>query len=319
MMTYKGNSKLNSMTLVAIIMTLVISNAMASEIISFSNGITATIYDASESNMSGIELVDSTREMFPFDRNEVIDALRTMHGFTTDLDVDVFILNATPAIVSSSFARENAIYLAPGTGNVAASTVAYITTHEMGHVLTSAFLDNSAIRWDEYLTVRGLDERNTASGAIHADRAREIIAEDIRFLFGGTLATNTGSIENHDLALPDSIDGMTDLLVGFFAKRVFAGSMIASATAFPNPCNPLTTIQMSLPASMNAQGDAVLRIFDIRGSLVSTITGGEISGNTVSIKWTGTSDNGQSAASGQYMYVMQLGTTMAKGSVTLVR
>jgi hypothetical protein len=318
-MTNKGNNKLNSLTLVAIILTIAVSSAMASETISFDNGITATIYDADESNMSGIALVNNTQQMYPFDRANVINALRTMHGFKTSVTVDVFILNATPVIVSSSFASKDAIYLAPGTGNVPASTVAYITTHEMGHVMTWAFMDESAARWNDYLTIRSLDATNTASDAAHADRAREIVAEDIRFLFGGDLATSTGSIENHYLDLPDTVDGLEEMLVGFFANRVSGVAMMASATAFPNPCNPLTTIEMSLPADKMAQSDAVLRIFDVRGSLVSTINGGEVSGNTVSIKWSGTSDSGRSVASGQYMYVMQMGSTMAKGSVTLVR
>ncbi len=319
MMTYKGNSKLSSLTLIAIILTITVSSVLASETINFSNGITATIYGADESQKSGIELVASSRQMFPFDRDQVISALRAMHGFETNVTVDVFILNATPAIVSSSFASKNAIYLAPGTGNVAASTVAYITTHEMGHVMTWAFMDESPARWEDYLTIRGLDENNTASEAAHADRAREIVAEDIRFLFGGALATENGSIENHYLDLPNTVEGLEDLFVTFFASRVISIPALASAIAFPNPCNPLTTIQMSFPAGTTPQGDAVLRVFDVRGSLISTITGGDVAGSTVSIKWTGTSDNGRSVASGQYMYVMQMGATMAKGTVTLVR
>ncbi len=319
MMTYNGNTKLNSLTLVAFIITIAVSSAMASETISFDNGITATIYDANESHMSGIELVTPSRTMYPFDRNEVIDALRTMHGFQTNLSVNVFILDATPAIVSSSFARKDAIYLAPGFGHVSAGTVAYITTHEMGHVMTWAFMDESPARWEEYMTVRGLDASNTASDAAHADRAREIVAEDIRFIFGGTLATSTGSIENHHIALPGTVNGLKDLFVSFFASRPVYMPVMASATAFPNPCNPLTTISMDLPAGSSIQGEAVLRIYDIRGSLISTITGGDVDGFNVSIKWTGTKDNGSSVASGMYIYLMQMGTTMAKGTVSLVR
>ena len=213
----------------------------------------------------------------------------------------------------------NAIYLAPGTGEVAASTVAYITTHEMGHVLTWAFMDGDSSRWNAYLELRGLDAVTNGPSAAHAERAREILAEDFRYLFGGNLATASGSIENHDLVLPDRVQGLKDLLAGFTAGRAPVARMIASR-AFPNPCNPRTTVSMTLDAAATMNADrAVLRIFDIRGALVRTLTGGRLSNDQVSIQWNGDSDQGTAVASGRYLYVMSVGGLQATGSVTLVR
>ncbi len=302
----------------------------------FANGISATVHGADEINDAlvldkdgGRELVHPAvgslvldaagRDWVPMDEYAVVGALESMTGFATHVDVDVFVLPAPPAEIGSSFARRGAIYLSPGTGVVPASTIAYVTTHEMGHVLTWAFLDGRQARWDEYLQVRGLDESNLSTDARHADRAREIIAEDIRFLFGGSLATRSGTIENHDLVTPDRVAGLDSLLAGYFRAEIAAPRFVA-ARAFPNPCNPLTTIEMALDSDSDVtSGSAVLRIYDIRGALISTVVGGHVANGSVSIQWHGTDDFGGAAASGRYLYQLQLGRNLGKGSVTLVR
>ena len=315
------------------LLLLVAQISAAAERIEFANGITATIHGSNEISAQLVLNKDGSRELihpaagsvvleaadeawFPYDESVVIAALDAMQGFETRLDVDVFVLPAPPAEINSSFARRGAVFLSPGTGPIAESTAAYITTHEMGHVMTWAFLDDYPARWDAYLGLRGLDESNLSAEAAHADRAREILAEDIRFLFGGFQATRSGTIENHDLVEPDQVEGLEDLLAGFFraeqpAQRVYA------ARAFPNPCNPLTTIEMALADDATVDG-GVLRLYDVRGSLIRTIEG-HVANGSLSIQWNGTDDFGAMASSGRYFYVFEAGRTLGKGSVTLVR
>ena len=77
---------------------------------------------------------------------------------------------------------------------------------------------------------------------------------------------------------------------------------------------------MAVPAgSVASGGDAVLRVFDIRGALVKTVAGGNLANDRITVQWNGTTDNGNAVASGRYLYVMQAGSLMAKGTVTLVR
>jgi hypothetical protein len=274
---------------------------------------------AENPRLVGIELLPVDRPYHPFEQEEVVDALRSMRGFHTELTVDVYILPAPPSRVAGSYASGSAIYLAPGTGRVVPETVAYITVHEMGHVLTWAFLDGDSTRWDAYLGLRGLDAVANGPGAVHADRAREILAEDFRFLFGGSLATASGSIENHELILPDRVDGLRDMLAEFVTGRT-APVTVARAVAFPNPCNPRTTVSMSLDGVGGVNPDrAVLRIFDIRGALVRTITGADQGHNELRVAWNGADDHGSGVASGRYFYVMQAGGLRATGSVTLIR
>nr|MEE4268617.1 FlgD immunoglobulin-like domain containing protein [Candidatus Krumholzibacteria bacterium] len=317
------HSRFAAMMLVLLAVALLAGSAVAEETHAFANGLTAVVYSPQEiaenPALCGIELSSENRQAFAFDQNMVTKALADMQGFQTDLTVDVFLLPALPAQVSSSYASKNRLYLAPGNGPVAESTVAYITTHEMGHVLTWAFLDGDSRRWDSYLELRGLDSVDNGPMAAHADRAREILAEDFRYLFGGHLSTVSGSIENHDLALPTHVFGLKDLLVEFVAGRAPEASLTGSR-AFPNPCNPRTTVSMSLnPGAAVDLSGAVLRVFDIRGALVRTLHSADLVEDQIHITWNGDNDAGSAVASGRYLYLMQAGTLQARGSVTLVR
>lgn len=324
------------MAAVGLLVSLGSGLAIAAEIHRFPNGITATVYSPEEISdqwtifendgtylvhpaAGTVELADNGDAMYPFAEVGVVAALAAMHGFVTSVDVDVFILPATPAQVGSSFSRRNAIYLAPGISPVDPSTEAYITTHEMGHVLTWAFIDDQPARWKAYLDIRGLDESSLLPDVIHADRAREILAEDIRALFGGSLATVSGSIENHDLVHPYWVDGLKEMLVEFFLGKDVSSVQIASS-AFPNPCNPRTIIEMIVPYGMETEGRlGILRIFDIRGALVRTLTGGYMANNRLAIQWDGTGRSGGVVSSGRYLYVFEMERLVSKGTVTLVR
>ncbi len=321
---------------VGLLAVLGFASGSAAEVHHLSNGITATVYSPTEISeqwisleknstflthpaAGSVELVDNSEYMHPFSQTEVLAALADMHGFTAEIDVSVFILPATPTRTGSSFARRDAIYLAPGTGPVDPSTIAYITTHEMGHVLTWAFIDDYPARWKAYMELRQLDESSLAVDAIHADRAREILAEDIRALFGGPLATAAGSIENHHLVHPNRVDGLKSMLAGFFLGGEGQPLQMTS-TAFPNPCNPRTSIEMAIPAGFGVVGGSgVLRIFDIRGALVQTLRGGEVANNRLVIQWDGNGRSGAVVSSGRYLYVLEVGQLVSKGSVTLVR
>ncbi len=302
----------------------------------FANGIKATIHlpsDYEAETKSGgqagetvittangtVTLQKTAETLYPFSLAFVERALADMHSLNTRVDVNVYILNAVPVAAGGSFARQDAIYLAPGTGEVEESTVAYITTHEMGHVLTWAFMDNQSSRWSAYLSLRELDLIFNGPTATHADRAREILAEDMRYLFGGKNANQSGSIENHDLLLPSQVNGLKSLLSGFF-QGMNRGSVAVASSAFPNPCNPLTTVAMEMPVGLSVNSaQAQLRVFDIRGALVKTIRGGQVANNRLSIQWNGTTTDGAAAASGRYLYVIQAEGLVAHGAVTLVR
>ncbi|RKZ11304.1 hypothetical protein DRQ50_13865 [bacterium] len=300
----------------------------ASEDLVLANGLQVRIHGAQEilandgllaTAVGGpVLLQDDVAAWYPFDESEVLSALIDMRGFHTTVAVDVYILPAPPLVGGRSWSSRNAIFLVPGFGPVAPQTVAYITTHEMGHVLTWACMDDYPHRWSAYLLKRGLESARGDTDLPHAWLPREILAEDFRFLFGGALATATRSIENHDLATPDQVSGLRDLLGGFLESRPEVVSIVRSC-AYPNPCNPRTTIRMSLPDDMGAGGMTELRIFDLRGRLVRKLTSDRSGPGAVEIVWDGQDRQGGTVSSGRYLYVMKAGGLTARGAVTLVR
>lgn len=247
-------------------------------------------------------------------------ALCEVHTLQLDLDVEVFVLPAPPVLTGSSFARRNAILLAPAYGPVDDSTVASVTVHELGHVLTWAYFDRDARRWNDYLDLRGLDAEATGPSASHAWRAREILAEDLRYLFGGRSANLYGAIENAELATPDAVTGLEA-----FLKSVVSGApataRAAACTAFPNPCNPRTTVEMALPDGIAVPdaGAARLALYDARGRRVAEVRGGQIANGRLLISWDGRDGTGAPLASGLYHYVAGWAGLQGRGAVTLVK
>lgn len=318
----------------AALIVLAASTARAARTETFANGIRATFHDAAETAAmcvakadgsrefshplaGSVTLAPATRTVYPFDIDVVAAALADMSGFVTDVDVQVFVLDGIPAETGGSFARRGAMFLSPSYAPADPAITAYITTHEMGHVLTWAYVDGQPGRWEAYARARGLDLATSGPAAPHAWRAREILAEDIRFLFGGTLATRNIGLENHALATPDQVAGLEAMLAGYFAG--VAGPAIARAHAFPNPCNPRTTLELVLPAGAPAAGEATVVIHDLGGRLVRKLQGGLAANERVAVTWDGLDDGGRPVPSGRYLYAITAAGATARGAVTLVR
>ncbi|MBC8423435.1 hypothetical protein H8E07_04880 [bacterium] len=259
-------------------------------------------------------------EFRPLPVEAVEAALREVHTLRMGIEVDVFILPAAPVVTACSFARRNAILLAPSFGAVDESTVGSITVHELGHVLTWGYFDKHPERWETYMRLRGLNRTDNGPSAPHAQRAREILAEDIRYLFGGRTANVYHSIENAELLRPDSVEGLIDFLIDSLegAPVVLGGAV---CTAFPNPCNPRTTIELSLPGDETLRNAATARLelYDTRGRRVRVVEGGTLGNGRLLIVWDGRADDGTSLPSGRYLYMAGWRGLRGRGVITLVK
>lgn len=69
----------------------------------------------------------------------------------------------------------------------------------------------------------------------------------------------------------------------------------------PNPFNPLTRIDFSLPR----RGPVDLKVYDVRGQLVRTLVVGELPGGRHSAFWRGEDNSGRRVASGVYLYELR--------------
>ncbi len=73
----------------------------------------------------------------------------------------------------------------------------------------------------------------------------------------------------------------------------------AAVAIAPNPFNPRTTVQFTLPAS----GEAAVEILDLRGRVVARPWQGEVRAReTVDVRWDGTTADRRAASSGVYLF-----------------
>ncbi len=69
---------------------------------------------------------------------------------------------------------------------------------------------------------------------------------------------------------------------------------------YPNPFNPTTTVRFALKEKANV----TLKVYNIKGQLVKTLTNGKMEAGVHEIVWDGKDDNNHSVGSGVYMFRM---------------
>jgi hypothetical protein len=87
------------------------------------------------------------------------------------------------------------------------------------------------------------------------------------------------------------------------------------AQNFPNPFNPATTIEFTLPGRSHVRLD----ILNALGQRVATILDGTLPGGSHSVVWDGRTDVGVAAASGVYFYRLAAGDFTAARSMILLK
>ena len=89
---------------------------------------------------------------------------------------------------------------------------------------------------------------------------------------------------------------------GFVSKKVIAvPDEFALHNNYPNPFNPVTTIQYDIPID----AEVLLVVYDILGRHVMTLVNTSQTAGYKSIKWNGTNDQGQTISAGVYLYYLQ--------------
>ena len=82
----------------------------------------------------------------------------------------------------------------------------------------------------------------------------------------------------------------------------------------PNPFRPNTTIRFALPS----ERDVELRVFDLSGRAVKTLTKGALGPGLHTLAWDGTSDRGSRLSSGVYFYRLVAGNDRAERKLVIV-
>lgn len=86
--------------------------------------------------------------------------------------------------------------------------------------------------------------------------------------------------------------------------------------AYPNPFNPATTLEFSIPVESET---ATLRVYDVTGRLVKTLLDGSVAAGRYSATWDGTDARGRAVASGSYLLALRVADFAQTQRVTLLK
>jgi hypothetical protein len=92
-------------------------------------------------------------------------------------------------------------------------------------------------------------------------------------------------------------------------------SMRLTASNYPNPFNPVTTIKYVAPRN----GEMSLKVYNVKGQLVRTLINGSVAQGENSIDWNGKDDRGSQVASGVYFYEVRMGNDVQVNKMALVK
>jgi hypothetical protein len=84
---------------------------------------------------------------------------------------------------------------------------------------------------------------------------------------------------------------------------------------YPNPFNPQTNISFALPADSRVS----LRIYNLAGQLVKTLSDENLPAGTHTVHWDGTNISGERVASGIYFYKLTAGNYSQARKMCLVK
>ena len=84
---------------------------------------------------------------------------------------------------------------------------------------------------------------------------------------------------------------------------------------YPNPFNPNTTIEYQLPKT----GSVEIKIFSINGQLVKTLESTRQTTGTHSVVWDGKNNDGQTGASGLYIYQVAFENSMLAKKMLFIK
>ena len=109
-------------------------------------------------------------------------------------------------------------------------------------------------------------------------------------------------------------------ILNYFGQGGGVASDVPDALAFgahhyPNPFNPIVTIAYNMPRN----GHLSVRVFDVRGRLVSTVVDRQHEAGPGEVQWDGRTTAGEAAATGVYFYEARTGEDVVIGKMALIK
>ena len=124
------------------------------------------------------------------------------------------------------------------------------------------------------------------------------------------LADSTGNSRGTGPSLITSIDGNPK-------NNIIPQSELLISN-YPNPFNSTTLIVFTIPYDLTNE-ITELKIYDVQGSLVTTLVDEQIPAGNYVIKWEGENHNKQKVSSGVYFYNLKVGEKIKSGKMNLLK
>jgi len=96
--------------------------------------------------------------------------------------------------------------------------------------------------------------------------------------------------------------GSMDYILSHTRGRIGIPAVFSLGNNYPNPFNPVTTIQYQLPQ----KSKVYLHIYNFRGVKLRTLVSSEKNPGYYNVRWDATDDSGRQLASGIYLYNMHV-------------
>lgn len=88
---------------------------------------------------------------------------------------------------------------------------------------------------------------------------------------------------------------------------------------YPNPFNPSTTIGFTVPVGSTESKHVILKIYNLRGQLVSTLVDDNRESGNYLVRWDGKTGTGGEVGSGIYLYRLSVGDHTAVRKMVLLK
>jgi hypothetical protein len=331
----RGIAEFWRVTWVAILLAVPASHVGATSAparLDYSNGISATVYGAeylasrltTYQGAPAIELPDGRMIPVITDINDPSIYNKgdgAFHSFTNELvgralvavthpnmpvSVRIYLLPYPRRGVLVSSTSGNEMFLSPHVLAIEPAVAAYIVAHELGHVFHNRYLPAGSNHWNEYRALRGITDAGAFNdSAPHANRPREIFAEDFRVLFGGRDAYFDGHVENTQIVEPGLVAGLPAFYLAVVTSRGHTARI--AATCSPNPFNPETEIRIAVAdAGGNGGTPVTVRVYSVTGALVRNLYAGATTGD-LAVRWDGKDNRGNPVASATYYAQIRMG------------
>lgn len=145
----------------------------------------------------------------------------------------------------------------------------------------------------------------------------KVVTSIVDFSYWYTPDGQTGTYQNSARAT-----NLNNILTGFgytFVKQdpsAAPAAMPFFARNYPNPFNPITKIEFSVPKA----GPVSVKIYNVRGELVRTLVDETMKASLLETReWNGTNDRSESVASGVYFYETRTNGNVAVNKMALVK